>query len=88
MATYWYDIAGPTCLYRAFIGDELAYVGVTCNLLGRFSKHNHQKPWWRRVTWIQTEWYETRAEAFEAEKDAIARENPRYNVARPKAVTR
>lgn len=84
MPTYWYDIAGPTCVYRAFIGDRLAYVGVTRNTLGRFSKHAVQKSWWQDVDRIDIDWHDTRAEAFAAEKRAISDERPLYNVARPR----
>ena len=86
MATYWSDMANsPTCVYRCYdeLGD-LLYVGLTRNTLGRFSKHAHQKPWWPEVEHIELEWFETRDEAFAAEKRAIAAEDPAFNISRPR----
>lgn len=74
-----------TCVYRAWIGDQLAYIGITCNPLGRFSKHQHQKGWWKTVDRIDVEWFDTRHEALRAESDAILAESPLYNVARARS---
>lgn len=87
MSAYKDVIAGKTCVYRAYIDGDLAYVGVTRNLLGRFSKHNSQRPWWRDVDRISLNWFDTRAEAFAAERVAIHTEFPLYNIARPKVAT-
>ena len=75
-----------TCVYRAFIGMELAYVGVTRNPLGRFANHRSRKPWWAKVDHVNLEWFGNRAEALRAELQAISSEEPIYNVARPLAV--
>ena len=74
-----------TCVYRAWIGRELAYIGITCNPLGRFSKHHCQKEWWKLVDRIDIEWFSSRHEALRAESEAIASEMPRYNIARTRS---
>jgi len=67
-------------IYRAYIGDELAYIGVTTNPAGRFSKHS-RKPWWDQVTEITFEEAENRLRAFDSERTYIITERPKYNVA-------
>lgn len=71
-------------LYRAYIGDRLAYVGLTVNPPGRFARHGVIKPWWRDVTRIDIEEIQSREDALDAEAEAIACEGPLYNVARPR----
>lgn len=74
-----------TCLYRAWIGEELAYIGITRNPDGRFSKHRYQKTWWPAVDRIDIEWFSTRQDALRAESEAIYAECPRFNVARTRS---
>lgn len=84
MATYQSDlIKRRACVYRAYDEFErLLYVGMSTNIVGRISKHRHQKPWWREpVVAITEEWFDTRAEALAAEAVAIRNEDPIYNVA-------
>lgn len=85
MATHYYSdmVDRKTCVYRAFIGDRLAYVGLTLNPKGRFSAHS-RKPWWREVTRVDLEWFDGREAAKEAERAAIRDESPLYNIYRPK----
>lgn len=80
-------IGRPHYVYRAYIGEVLAYVGVTTNPTSRFTKHRSQKAWWRTVTEITLTEYDDRTDAFEAEKRAIADEDPQYNIARPRKET-
>lgn len=88
MATYWSDMCDrPTCVYRAYIGDELAYVGLTCSPLGRVSTHRSRKPWWVRVTRVDLEWFDNRTDAQNAERTAIRDEDPIYNIVRPRVVS-
>lgn len=80
---YYSDLIGQKhYVYRAFIGDDLAYVGVTVNPAGRFANHS-RKYWWREVTRVDLVECESRADAFAMERDAIRRENPTFNIARP-----
>jgi predicted GIY-YIG superfamily endonuclease len=85
MGTYWNDLADrPTCVYRAYIDDDLAYVGITRNPPGRFSKHLSLKSWWRQVDHIDLEWFDNRTQALAAERAAIHDEDPIYDVVRPR----
>lgn len=80
------DIAGPTWLYRVFVADVLAYVGVSSDPQARFATHRRRKPWWKSTTHVELQWHPSRADAFAAERAAIAAESPRYNISRPKGV--
>lgn len=70
----------PHALYRFYDRtDVLLYVGVTADLPKRMKNHQKEKPWWLQISTIKIEPYETRAEVFEAEAEAIRTENPLYN---------
>lgn len=67
-------------LYRFFDrSDVLLYVGITVDMGARFKKHGGDKPWWPQIDHIGIEWFETRQEALEAERNAITEEQPLYN---------
>lgn len=71
----------PTALYRYFAEDgRLLYVGVTGKLLDRASQHRFHKGWQPHIRTATIEHFPTREEALEAEKLAIARESPEFNV--------
>lgn len=74
-------MSSRTALYR-FYGenDALLYVGITDHLGTRWHNHARKKPWWPEVRRQTAEWYPTRAEAAEAEIQAIRTEHPRHNV--------
>lgn len=75
--------AEPNVVYRAYTADgELLYVGLSMNPVARTHAHAHDKPWWCEVATIALEHFTSRAEASQAEGQAIATECPRYNVAR------
>lgn len=88
MGTHYYSdmVNQRTCVYRAYIGDHLAYIGLSLNPDGRFAAHSWRKPWWKQVTRIEMQWFEGREAAKTEERAAIANEAPLYNVVRPKAV--
>lgn len=69
-------------LYR-FYGrdDELLYVGITCNPGNRLNSHRRHKAWWRDVTRIALEQFESRVELATAELTAIRAEKPLHNIA-------
>lgn len=80
------EIAGdkPIALYRLYNSEGvLLYVGITENPASRFAGHAVDKSWWSEVKRKQLAWCDNKAAAIVAEADAIARENPLYNVARP-----
>lgn len=75
-----------TVLYRLYAADgTLLYVGVTGNLLKRFREHRYKKSWWPQVTGMRLAYYDSRAEAEEAEDAAIRSENPVHNILRTPA---
>lgn len=80
---------GLHTLYRFFAADGgLLYVGLTKQPWARFKQHAHDKPWWTLVASATLQHYPTREALQQAEKQAIADEEPRYNIAgRRQAVT-
>jgi predicted GIY-YIG superfamily endonuclease len=71
-----------TTLYRLFDAEgALLYVGISQYPKDRLKQHRASKAWWSLVARTTTETHPTRAAAEEAERVAIAREEPRYNIA-------
>lgn len=70
-------------LYRLLDHAEaLIYVGITSlRVRDRLTQHRESKPWWFEVASVQVDAYTNRAEALAAERDAIAAESPKYNIA-------
>jgi hypothetical protein len=74
-------IPEPTALYRFFGADDvLLYVGITKDLGTRLKSHNREKDWFREVSYIRLEHFDSRAEAEQAEILAIRTECPVWNV--------
>lgn len=68
-------------LYRLFDDKHhLLYVGISASAIARLSQHISEKPWASEIAHVSVEHYETRAEAAEAEREAIRLERPRHNV--------
>lgn len=69
-------------LYR-FYGQDgtLLYVGMTMDPGRRWKEHAADKSWWHEVADITVEQFATRDEVLEAERWAIIRGRPKYNVA-------
>ena len=73
-------LANMHALYRMYDRKEqLLYIGCTGNAGRRFGEHT-SKRWFPLVETIKLEWFPTPETAYAAEKDAIRRECPRYNV--------
>lgn len=71
-----------TALYRHFDKDgNLLYVGISCNPSNRFKQHKQQSDWAVKSERMETEWFDDRCDAFNAEKAAIINESPIYNIA-------
>ncbi|MGV9226433.1 GntR family transcriptional regulator [Streptomyces albogriseolus] len=69
-----------TALYKLYNEeDALLYVGVTNNTRVRWAKHATDKAWWGEVSRQEITWYADRISALAAEKEAIQRDQPRYN---------
>ena len=70
-----------TTLYRAFNkNNELLYVGISGSLMTRMNSHKRTKSWFKEMSCLTTEHYDTREEALTAESKAIKEENPKYNI--------
>lgn len=72
---------GLTGLYRLHnSAGHLLYVGISGEPPRRWVEHSDEKPWWPEVANLSLEWFDTRAEALDAEIIAICRERPKYNI--------
>lgn len=70
-----------TALYRHWNADgELLYVGISLSALGRLQQHNNASHWANQIARVTIETFDTRDEAAEAERLAIANENPKHNI--------
>lgn len=79
--TYRGHHAGQTLLYRFFDRDgKLLYIGITHNIERRTAQHRSDKPWAALIHRTTVDVYLSRKAAFSAERRAIRRERPRYNV--------
>lgn len=78
-----------TSLYRQFSRNGvLLYVGVSLSPLRRIEQHSYLSPWFESVSSVTVEHFETKALALEAERYAIAFENPVHNVSKRKLLER
>lgn len=68
------------CLYRYFDADDaLLYVGVSADPFVRRGQHA-RKDWMRELRYAEFEWFSSRSDALDAEKQAIWRERPKWNI--------
>ena len=71
----------PTSLYRHFAADgTLLYVGISLSWPARTKAHAHNSRWFERVARVEIEHFATREAALIAEREAIKREKPRFNI--------
>jgi excinuclease UvrABC nuclease subunit len=74
-------VDGQTSVYRIRDAEgSLLYVGMATNPMNRWAAHAAQHPWWARAASWEVEWFDTRAEAADAEKRAIKTEDPECNI--------
>lgn len=67
-------------LYRMFNAEgDLLYIGCSYALPARLEQHRCRRNWWGEVATVTVEHFETHAEGWAAECDAIIAEVPRYN---------
>jgi hypothetical protein len=67
-------------LYRFFDAEGvLLYVGLTYDLVQRFSQHSVERWWWGQWATVTATRYVSRAELEAAERKAIKSEKPLYN---------
>jgi hypothetical protein len=67
-------------LYRYWQGDDLLYVGIAANAYSRAAQHSETARWWPEASHVTFEKYASREEVLIAEKMAIKREHPQYNI--------
>lgn len=71
----------PTSLYRHFGADgSLLYVGISLSWPARTRAHSRHSVWFAQVAKVEIEQFSSRQEALNAEREAIGRERPRFNV--------
>ena len=68
-------------LYRHFdANNNLLYIGVSSRISQRIKEHSIHSSWWKNVSKITLEHFETRKEVLEAERNAIIAEQPKHNI--------
>ena len=73
-------ISGPQQLYRYFNADgDLLYVGISANAFARMTQHQAGAQWWTEIATVTVEWFDSRREVLDAERDAIKSESPIWN---------
>jgi predicted GIY-YIG superfamily endonuclease len=74
-------VEGPHTLYRLYDdADRLVYVGLAYDFHKRMKQHAAKSWWWEQVATYTTEDYPTWREGCDAERWAIVREQPRWNI--------
>lgn len=72
-----------TQLYRHFDKDgRLLYVGISLNALSRLSQHKQAAGWFRQIARVEIEHFANLGAALHAERVAIRREKPIYNISK------
>lgn len=68
-------------LYRHFSKNgELLYIGISKNHNSRICDHEKNSPWFGKIHKIDIQIYKTQKLVIEAEKNAIIKERPKYNL--------
>lgn len=70
----------PQVLYRFWQDETLLYIGISQSFLSRMDQHETTKEWFKYLTHITVEHLPTRQAVERAEKDAIRKEAPIFNV--------
>src|SRR6267154_1953762 len=72
---------GRCQLYRHFSKDgKLLYIGITTHESGRRKQHQVEAKWFAEIANVEVVEFETREQAAEAERAAIASEAPLFNI--------
>ena len=68
-------------LYRHFDGEgRLLYVGISLSAVTRLAQHKLSSKWFDDIATVTIEKYEDREQAQTAEREAIRKEKPVYNI--------
>lgn len=71
----------PCFVYKHYSAENiLLYVGIACNVHRRTNAHSCTALWWPLVDLIIQKRYKSRAEANRAERLAVIREKPLFNI--------
>jgi hypothetical protein len=75
---------GDRCfLYRHFDKEgRLLYVGISLNALNRLAQHKGVSPWFWKIATVRVDAFPNRDAALVAEREAIQKEKPFYNLKR------
>jgi len=78
-----------TSLYRHFDKDgTLLYVGISLSALNRLGQHADHSAWFKTISNVTIEHFDTREEALKAETLAIRQEKPLHNIQKTKEIYR
>jgi predicted GIY-YIG superfamily endonuclease len=70
-----------TYLYRHFDkNDQLLYAGISLSAFQRLAQHRNHAHWFEQISRVEMEQFDTREEALAAERVAIEREKPLFNI--------
>ena len=68
-------------LYRHYnAAGELLYVGISLSSFARLAQHRDHSAWFAEITRVEFEPFETKESVLEAERNAIQKEQPKFNV--------
>ena len=72
----------PWSVYLIFnLAKTVNYVGSSCKPMRRFYQHSLESKWHQsEVSYIQISWFDSKKKALYAEKTAIKKHKPKYNV--------
>jgi excinuclease UvrABC nuclease subunit len=74
-------------LYRHYgPKDELLYVGVSISALVRLGQHRDCSEWFGKIKRVEIQQFESREKALAAEREAIEKERPHFNVRHKKPI--
>lgn len=72
-------------LYRHYCAEGgLLYVGISLSAINRLGQHKDHSHWFSKISRVEIESFASRAEVISAERLAISKENPLYNIQRYK----
>jgi hypothetical protein len=70
-----------TTLYRHFDCDgKLLYVGISLDALNRLAQHKFCSTWYSQIKSVTLERFPSRQGALQAEREAIIKEGPQWNI--------
>lgn len=74
-------VEGEAFVYRLYgEGRRLLWIGCTNDLRRRLRQHRTRKAWWPEVVSCEAKWFDNYREAGDAERGALWRERPAYNL--------